>query len=371
MESITYDKLFKGIYKNKTVLVTGHTGFKGSWLCYWLIKMGAKVIGYSLEENTKPNHFSLLNLDMTSIYSDIRDIEKLNNVFKEYQPDIVFHLAAQPLVRLSYISPVTTFETNMMGTINILEVIRKNNKKIAILNITSDKCYENNESKLGYVEDDKLSGYDPYSASKACSEIITSSYRDSFFNLDKYNDSHRVLVSSCRSGNVIGGGDWNEDRIIPDIIKAITKNKILEIRNPKSTRPWQHVLEPLSAYLLLGQKLLESKKEYAKAWNFGPKDDKSTSVEELVLNIKKYWSKLEYKIIDNKNILHETNFLKLDSSQAYKELSWQTVWDIEKTFNRTISWYKKYYEKNIINTSKDLDEYIFSAKEKRLEWTND
>jgi CDP-glucose 4,6-dehydratase len=371
LESIIFENLFKGIYKNKTVLVTGHSGFKGSWLCFWLLKLGAKVVGVSLEENTKPNHFELLNLDMISIYANVIDKNKISEIINEYQPSAIFHLAAQSLVRLSYKEPVNTFETNIMGTINILEAITQNENIAVMLNITSDKCYENKELNEAYKENDSLNGYDPYSASKACSEIVTSSYRNSFFNIKDYGRTHNTLIASCRSGNVIGGADWNEDRILTDIVKSIVNNKELEIRSPKSTRPWQHVLEPLSAYLLLGQKLLEKEKEYAKAWNFGPDADSSINVENLVLNIKKYWTKLDYKIIENKDNLVETKYLRLDCSMAKKELKWNNIWNIDKTLNKTISWYKTFYEDNYINTKKDLEEYIIDAKSKKIEWAND
>ena len=280
--------LFNGIYNNKTVLVTGHTGFKGSWLCFWLIQMGAKVIGYSLEPPTSPNHFELLNLDMVSVIGDIRDSDKLNAVFAQYQPEIVFHLAAQPLVRLSYKEPVETFETNVIGTLKVFEACRNTKSVRAIVNITSDKCYENKEWVWGYRENDPMGGYDPYSASKGCAELVTSSYRNSFFNVNEYGKSHNVLLASCRAGNVIGGGDWAKDRLMTDIMVAVSEGKKVVIRNPRATMPWQHVLEPLSGYLMLGQKLFEGKKEFAQAWNFGPGEQGAITVKEVVENIKKY-----------------------------------------------------------------------------------
>ena len=280
--------LFNGIYNNKTVLVTGHTGFKGSWLCFWLIQMGAKVIGYSLEPPTSPNHFELLNLDMVSVIGDIRDSNRLNAVFAQYQPEIVFHLAAQPLVRLSYKEPVETFETNVIGTLKVFEACRNTKSVRAIVNITSDKCYENKEWVWGYRENDPMGGYDPYSASKGCAELVTSSYRNSFFNVNEYGKSHNVLLASCRAGNVIGGGDWAKDRLMTDIMVAVSEGKKVVIRNPRATMPWQHVLEPLSGYLMLGQKLLEGKKEFAQAWNFGPGEQGAITVKEVVENIKKY-----------------------------------------------------------------------------------
>lgn len=361
--------LFNGIYKNKTVLVTGHTGFKGSWLVYWLKHMGAKVVGYSLEAPTTPNHIELLELDIVSIIGDIRDLDKLNKTVEEYKPDIVFHLAAQPLVRLSYENPIETYETNVMGTLKVLEVCRKNNVK-AIVNITSDKAYENKEWIWGYRENDPMGGYDPYSSSKGCADLLVNSYRNSYFNIKEYKKTHNTLIASCRAGNVIGGGDWAQDRLITDIMISVSQDKKVSIRNPYATRPWQHVLEPLSGYLNIGQKLLEEKVEFSDAWNFGPSDEGSITVEEVVKNVKKYWDKIDYEINRDPNQLHEANLLKLDCSKAHILLKWNNVWDSEKTFKKTVKWYKSYYEedKNIL-TKNDLDNYILDAKKKNIEWT--
>ena len=373
---INFESLFNGIYKNKTVLVTGHTGFKGSWLVFWLINMGAKVIGYSLEAPTKPSHYELLikneilknGEDFVSIIGDIRDLNKLQEIFEKYKPDIVFHLAAQPLVRFSYEDPIETYETNVLGTLNVFEACRKNDVK-AIVNITSDKCYENREWVWGYRENDPLGGYDPYSSSKGCAELLTTSYRNSYFNLYDYDIKHHTLLASCRAGNVIGGGDWGKDRLIPDIMKAVSKNEKVRIRNPKATRPWQHVLEPLSGYLMIGQKLLEGKKEFAEAWNFGPSDEGAITVEEVVKHIKRYWKKIDYELNTDENHPHEANLLKLDCSKAHIKLKWKDVWDSQKTFEVTTKWYKSFYEKNIILTLKDLEDYIKDAKSKHIEWT--
>jgi CDP-glucose 4,6-dehydratase len=361
--------LFGGVYQNKTVLVTGHTGFKGSWLVLWLNKMGAKVIGYSLESPTEPNHMELLDLDIVSIIGDIRDLEKLNQVFKKYQPDIVFHLAAQPLVRLSYENPIETYETNVMGTLKVLEAC-KNSKVKAIVNITSDKAYENREWIWGYRESDSMGGYDPYSSSKGCSEILTSSYRNSYFNINEYKKTHNTLLASCRAGNVIGGGDWALDRLMTDIMISVSIHKKVSIRNPKATRPWQHVLEPLSGYLNIGQKLLEEKVEFASGWNFGPSDDGSISVEQVVQNVKKYWDKIDYKIDKDLNQLHEANLLKLDCSKAHILLKWKDVWNSDTTFEKTVKWYKSYYEDDkVILTLANLESYINDAKIQNIEWT--
>ncbi|WP_418181213.1 CDP-glucose 4,6-dehydratase [Aliarcobacter lanthieri] len=360
--------LFGGIYKYKTVLVTGHTGFKGSWLCCWLNQMGAKVVGYSLEAPTNPNHFELLNLNIISIIGDIRNLDKLNQTFKTYKPDIVFHLAAQALVRFSYENPIETYETNVIGTLKVFEASRKNNVK-AIVNITSDKAYENKEWIWGYKELDPMGGYDPYSSSKGCADILATSYRNSFFNINDYKKTHNTLLSTCRAGNVIGGGDWAKDRLITDIILSVSKNKKVSIRNPKATRPWQHVLEPLSGYLQIGQKLLEEKVEFAQAWNFGPSNEGSITVEEVVQNVKKHWDKIDYEINSNPNQLHEANFLKLDCSKAHILLNWKDIWDNETTFLKTVKWYKAYYENDkTVLTQYDLENYIKDAKAKNVEW---
>ncbi|WP_323644988.1 CDP-glucose 4,6-dehydratase [Aliarcobacter butzleri] len=360
--------LFSGIYKDKTVLVTGHTGFKGSWLVFWLSQMGAKVIGYSLEAPTNPNHIELLNLDIVSTIGDIRDLDKLNQVFNKYKPDIVFHLAAQPLVRLSYENPIETYETNVIGTLKVFEACRANNVK-AIVNITSDKAYENKEWIWGYRENDPMGGYDPYSSSKGCADLLATSYRNSYFNINEYKKTHNTLLATCRAGNVIGGGDWAKDRLITDIMISVSQGKKVSIRNPKATRPWEHVLEPLSGYLQIGQKLLEEKVEFAEAWNFGPSDEGSITVEQVVQNVKKHWDKIDYEINKDPNQLHEANLLKLDCSKAHILLKWKDVWDSETTFEKTVKWYKAYYEddKKIL-TQNDLESYIADAKAKKIEW---
>lgn len=361
--------LFGNVYQGKTVLVTGHTGFKGSWLAYWLEQMGAKVIGYALDAPTSPNHIGLLDLNITSVIGDICDQEKLLETFQHYQPDIVFHLAAQPLVRLSYDEPVQTYETNVMGTLKVLEACRKTDSVRAIVNITSDKAYENKEWIWGYRENDPMGGYDPYSSSKGCAELLVSSYRNSYFNLKDYGEKHHILLASCRAGNVIGGGDWAQDRLITDIMISVSENKKVKIRNPYATRPWQHVLEPLSGYLHVGQKLLEGKKEFAEGWNFGPSDEGSISVEEVVKHIKTYWDKIDYELnIDQANP-HEANLLKLDCSKAHIQLKWNAVWDSQTTFDKTTSWYKSFYEENTVLTDKDLSSYIKDAQSKQIEWT--
>ena len=362
--------MFGDIYKDRVVLITGHTGFKGSWLSLWLQKLGARVVGYSLEPRTEPSHFKLLNLNLTSIIGDTRDSKMLRETIRFHKPEIVFHLAAQPLVRYSYKNPIETFEVNIMGTINVLEGCRYCESVKAIVNVTSDKCYENKEWFWGYRENDHLGGFDPYSASKCCSEMVGNSYRNSFFS-DPHSFSasdHTIHLASARAGNVIGGGDWAEDRIIPDVMRAASKNQTALIRNPDSTRPWQHVLEPLSGYLMLGQKLLEERKECAEAWNFGPADESSVNVEAVVSQMGMEWNHIKYDIKRYADDPHEAGLLRLDCSKAHTRLGWKPVWHLKKTLHQTVMWYKEFYENGRIITSENLNEYIEDAKAKDVEW---
>ena len=413
--------MFGNVYRGKQVLITGHTGFKGSWLALWLQTLGANIVGYSLDPPTNPNHFDLLASSQVltfsssqlpnfiSIVGDIRDVKKLNQTFQIYKPDIVFHLAAQPLVRYSYKNPLDTFETNVIGTIQVLEACRQTESIRAVVNITSDKCYENKEWVWGYRESDPMGGYDPYSASKSCAELVTNCYRRSFFmtEVEKLgsgegeskaegpmmrrcedvkvcknttpqllNFSTSVLLASARAGNVIGGGDWAADRLIPDIMRAVSRNKKVVIRNPKSTRPWQHVLEPLSGYLALGQKLLEGKSEFAEGWNFGPDDKSNIDVETVVKKVKECWNKIDYQPSNpstfqssNPPILHEAGLLKLDCSKAHSKLYWKPVWDFDKTVYVTARWYQEFYENDRIISLDDLGEYIEDAKSQNMAWT--
>ena len=352
------------IYSDKRVLITGHTGFKGSWLTSWLLRLGAKVTGISLPPATQPNHFELLSFSEGSCdshYCDIRDLSAVQKIVQQTQPDIIFHLAAQPLVRRSYQNPVETFATNIMGTVNLFEASRKNDSVRAIVNITSDKCYDNKEWVWGYRESDAMGGYDPYSASKGCSELVTAAWRNSFFHPEQYGQNHQILLASARAGNVIGGGDWSEDRLIPDIVRATQSNSPLIIRNPNATRPWQHVLEPLSGYLLLGQKLLKGEKKFAQAWNFGPAEEGDIPVGKVVKQFKSYWDAFEYKFNANPDQPHEAGRLHLDCSKARILLNWQPVWGTEKTVEYTVNWYKDFYNKKIVSTDSQLREYIADA----------
>ena len=363
--------MFNNIYNSTKVLITGHTGFKGSWLALWLSQMGAKITGYSLRPPTDPNHFDLLSLDIVSMISDVRDAEKLKRVFIERQPEIVFHLAAQPIVRLSYKDPVATFTSNVMGTVNMLEAAGASGAVRAIVNVTSDKCYENREWPWGYRESDPMGGHDPYSASKGCSELITSCWRNSFFNLKDYGSLHHTLLASGRAGNVIGGGDWALDRLIPDMVRAVHKNETVNIRNPHATRPWQHVLEPLSGYLLLGQKLLEGRKEFAEAWNFGPSEDDNVTVGEIVEQVKKTWPKIDYEIDKTPDQLHEAGMLRLDCSKARTKLQWAPVWDGKAAVEKTVQWYRAFYESNDVQTMENLHRYIADAQRKHIAWAEE
>jgi len=363
------ENLFNNIYSGKKVFVTGHTGFKGSWLCLWLTKMGAEVIGYSQEAPTSPSHFDLLKLPVTSIIGNVLDKENLQKTIAKYQPDIVFHLAAQALVRDSYILPGETFETNIMGTVNVLEACLSVESVKAIVNVTSDKCYQNIEQIWGYRETDPMGGNDPYSASKGATELVAQSYRHSFFNNAQFGKNHHTLLASVRAGNVIGGGDWAKDRLVPDIIRARDNDETVVIRNPHSVRPWQHVLEPLSGYLQIGWKLLEGHTAFADNWNFGPSNESLLTVLEVVENIKEHINGLTYQVIENPDAPHEAAMLWLDSTKARTQLHWKNVWNAQKTFEKTACWYKEYYNDAILMSEYDLADYIQDAQELSVEWT--
>lgn len=359
--------MFNNIYKNKKVFITGHTGFKGSWLTIWLKKLGAEICGYSLDPNTEPSMFNICNVgtNILDIRGDIRDAKSLEKIVTKFNPDIIFHLAAQPLVRLSYDNPKLTYETNVLGTLNLYEAARKSENLKAIVTITTDKCYENKEWPYGYRECDPMGGYDPYSSSKGCVEILTSSYRRSFFN------KKGVLIASARAGNVIGGGDWALDRLIPDFIKKTVKDEEIIIRNPLATRPWQHVLEPLSGYLFLGQKLLEGKKDFGDGWNFGPNDDDILSVENILNECINIWGKGKYSL-DKASNPHEAMLLKLDISKAKINLKWKPVYDIKCAIEKTIEWYNNFYlNKYDMNefTKSQILEYEKAATLKKIEWS--
>lgn len=345
--------MFNNVYKNKKIFLTGHTGFKGSWLALWLTTLGAEVCGYSLEPNTNPSMFEELDVEnkiQKSIIGDILDVEKLEKTINKFQPDVVFHLAAQPLVRLSYSEPILTYKTNVIGTLNVLEVARNCHSVKAFVNVTTDKCYENKEVNRGYKEDEPMGGYDMYSSSKGCVEIMSSSFRRSFLQ-----DENSMAMATARAGNVIGGGDWALDRLIPDCVRSINKGTDIEIRNPIAVRPWQHVLEPLSGYLLLGQKLLEEGQKYAEGFNFGPNEDSVLTVAEVSQMVCDFYGKGKV-VVGEKSPLHEAGLLMLSIEKAKNILGWTPTLTAQEAIDRTIEWYKHFYEK-------DINMYEFTMKQ--------
>ncbi len=341
----TLNSIFKQTYFGKKVFLTGHTGFKGSWLLYWLRSLGAIVAGYALRPEQSESLYYAIEGDQlcNSIIADIRDKNRLEKEITEFQPDFIFHLAAQPLVRLSYAIPSDTFAINSIGTAYVLDAIRLLEKPCVGIFITTDKVYDNKEWIYPYRENEPLGGYDPYSASKACAELIISSYRNSFFNTQQYT-KHYKAIASARAGNVIGGGDWAIDRIIPDIIKSFNNNVPVQVRNPFSVRPWEHVLEPLSGYLLLGSRLIEDPVKYSESWNFGPLAEDNKTVEELVQIALKTWGKGDYTTPVIKEQLHEATLLKLDINKATTLLNWRPKWSSEEAIYYTMNWYKKFYQ---------------------------
>lgn len=359
----------KSIFTNKKVLITGHTGFKGTWLSIWLHFLGAKVIGVSNDIPSDPSHFLKANLnDKVKDYRvDIRDLNRIKRIFSEEQPEFVFHLAAQPLVRLSYSDPVLTYSSNVMGTLNILESLRAlKNQCIAVM-ITSDKCYDNVEWVWGYKETDALGGSDPYSASKGAAELVIKSYIKSYFK-----ENSPVKIGIGRAGNVIGGGDWASDRIVPDCVRAFSQKEVVSLRNPKATRPWQHVLEPLSGYLNLALELNRNPKLHGEPFNFGPPSDNSHTVMDLVLEMQKHWSLVKFEDISvSHNGPYESGLLKLNCDKALYHLKWKAILDFKSTIQMTSEWYKFYYESSgsIFDYSlQQILEYTDLAKEKELNW---
>lgn len=330
-------------WKGKRVFLTGHTGFKGSWLSIWLKDLGADLTGFALSPPTQPALFEVANVasGMTSIIGDVRDPRALTTALCDAQPEIVIHMAAQPLVRLSYEQPVETYSTNVMGLVHLFEAVRKSPGVRAVVNVTSDKCYENKEWVWGYRESEAMGGYDPYSSSKGCAELVTAAYGRSFFNPETYSE-HGVALASARAGNVIGGGDWALDRLVPDIMRAIETGHPVNIRNPHAIRPWQHVLEPLSGYLTLAEKLYEAGPEFSGGWNFGPADTDAQPVEWIVDRLVQIWGEgASWKLDDRSNPLHEAHYLKLDCSKARLALGWKPVWDLEQALRRITEWHKQ------------------------------
>lgn len=360
-------------FRGKRIFLTGHTGFKGSWMALWLQHLGAKVTGYALAAPSKPSHFELLRergiLKIESVIGDICDYESLRNALFEADPDLIIHMAAQPIVLRSYRNPVETYETNVMGTLKVFEAARaliakrkvegrkaSGPTELAILNITSDKCYENKETLVGYKETDPMGGYDPYSSSKGCAEILFSSYQRSYFPLEKFGIEHRVLMASVRAGNVIGGGDWAEDRLIPDLIRGTARGEVTEIRNPTAIRPWQHVLEPLSGYLMVASRLLEGDTKVATGFNFGPREESCVTVGEILKALQSKWSGIQFRL-GGDGRLHEAHFLKLDSTKAGTELGWKPVLNFEETIQWTANWYKAHQERRDLLTEIQIAEF--------------
>jgi CDP-glucose 4,6-dehydratase len=326
-------------WRGKRVLLTGHTGFKGSWMALWLQSMGAQVVGYALAPPTHPSLFEEAGVavGMTSVIGDIRDLASVRAVVAEHRPEIVFHMAAQPLVRYSYAEPVETYATNVMGTVNLLEAVRLTPGVKAVVNITTDKCYENREWVWAYRENEPMGGYDPYSSSKGCAELVTSAYRQSFFNESDYV-RHGVAIASVRAGNVIGGGDWAQDRLIPDILAAFEQGRVVHIRNPNAVRPWQHVLEPLRGYLTLAERLYCDGVTYAEGWNFGPNEQDAMPVGWIVDTMTTLWGDGARSQIDAGDHPHEATYLKLDISKARARLGWQPVLRLEPALRMIIDW---------------------------------
>ena len=349
------------IFKNKKVFVTGNTGFKGSWLFVLLQQLGANVFGYALAPATTPSHYQLLKINETCI-ADINETDKLFKAIDDVKPEIIFHLAAQPLVRESYVNPLYTYQTNVIGTLSLLEAAKKCSSVKAIVLITTDKVYENKEWERPYTETDELGGYDMYSSSKACCEILISSYRNSFFNINSYKKEHSVLIASARAGNVIGGGDWSPDRLLPDIVKAAAKNEKVQIRNPKAVRPWQHVLDCLYGYLLLGARLLNEETAFSGAWNFSPYSSEAKNVQEIAAIAKQSWQNIDIEFGTPPENYHEAGLLILDNNKAVEKLQWKPIWNTTQAVQQTIEWYKQFYINNEVISLLQVQNYLDQIK---------
>ena len=354
--------IFDNFYCGKRVLVTGHTGLKGSWLSIWLHELGAEVVGVSQDPFTNRDNYVLSGIGnkmMADLRSDICDGQKMKEIFQKYQPEIVFHLAAQPLVRYSYEQPVETYEANVMGTIHVMEAIRATSSvKVGVM-ITTDKCYDNKEQMRGYKEDDPFGGYDPYSSSKGACEIAIQSWRRSFFNPEDYGKKHHVSLASVRAGNVIGGGDWALDRIIPDCIKALEQDKVIDIRSPKAIRPWEHVLEPLSGYMLLAKKQWEHPTEFCEGWNFGPESESVSTVWEVATELIKNYGKGELKDSSDPNAVHEAKLLMLDITKAKTKLGWKPRMNMQQCMELVADWYKRYQTEDVYQLCvEEIDKFI-------------
>lgn len=346
--------MFDDCYAGKRVFLTGHDSFKGSWMSLWLKTIGAHVTGFSLGPPTQPNHHDLLGLDIPATRADLRDREAVREAMLAARPEIVFHMAAQSSVLESYRSPLETFAVNAIGTAHVLEAARESPDLRAVVIVTTDKCYENNEWVWGYRETDALGGHDPYSTSKAMAELVAASYRRSYFAPADHGSSHNVLVASVRGGNIVGGGDWKEDRIVPDVVRAVTAGRKLLIRNPGSTRPWQHVLEPVCGYLMLGRRLLEGDRRCAGAWNFGPPEDGSRTVLAMVEELRKHWPEIDYDVAGAVRAPHEATLLKLDCSKARALLGWRPIWGFPELARHTAEWYRRHAADGLVDSSRQL-----------------
>lgn len=360
--------MFNEAYCDRRVLITGHTGFKGSWLAYWLRDLGASVVGFALDPPTQPNHYDLLKLDIDSVIGDVRDSERLAQTVREFRPDIVFHLAAQPLVRQSYAEPAETMATNVQGTVNLYEACRRVESVRAIVCVTTDKVYEERDWVWGFRENDRLGGFDPYSCSKACAELVTNCYRNAFWPLREHGRRHQTLIASARAGNVIGGGDWAADRLVADVVRAAQAGAKTILRNPGSVRPWQHVLEPLAGYLQLGDVLLQGRTDFAKAWNFGPDEADDVTVERVVKEITAAWPRVTYVSKADPNAPHENRMLHLNCEQARRELDWSPVWDWRTAVHKTAEWYREYIDSGQVLTGRQLEEYVECARGSGVSW---
>jgi len=358
MEIMELNKIkFKNFWKKKKVFITGHTGFKGGWLSLWLNILGAEVKGYSLQPTSKKNFYyeTGLNNIIQSEYGNILNKKKLNQSINKFKPEIIFHLAAQSLVIDSYLDPIKTYKTNVIGTLNLLNIIQTSKGIKAFINITSDKCYENPKNKNKLSENDQMGGHDPYSSSKGCVEILTASIRRSFFS-----DNHQTSIATVRAGNVIGGGDWSKNRLIPDIVRKISKDKNIILRNPISVRPWQFVLDPLFGYMILATKLYNNGHEYSEAWNFGPGLNDNKNVKWIATKLLKKWNSKNIRIISSKSMFHEEKLLYLNSKKALSKLKWKTFYDVDKTLNVVVDWYKSSLNKeNMLSLSqKQINDYM-------------